>query len=507
MRVLSLFDGISCGRLALERAGVAVTNYYASEIDKHAIKVSKNNYPDIVQLGDVNDWQNWGDLDVDLVIGGSPCQGFSFAGKQLAFDDPRSALFWKFVDILNYYKPKYFLLENVRMKKEYQDVISKALGVEPIVINSSLVSAQNRVRWYWVGQRRETAKFRCLFCMGGDDERAGIQRSTQDQGEGEVLGETQKRHSSLQSMSESLFEDREERNDKDLFSSLCGRKQEKFRPSKRQKQDKSLPSTVSQIKPRRNTGVSETVQKDGDGKVSSKEGRREKMQEDSSCKIHCCEISQKAPRLGEVRCVQCGGGFNNRPQNTSDQRWGEYIGELTSFMSAVQLGQTYYYRKLNITQPSDKGILLKDVLENPGVVGTMTGRRLNSEGEREGYNYSTPTVVYRCNDNKRVVGITENSRGYRPHRGDERKTGISELGRILKQDSKTDTVTSSHAPKLAMNDDIKDLTYRFLTAVECERLQTLPDDYTAAVSDTQRYKMLGNAWTVDVLAHIFKGLL
>lgn len=149
MIVLSLFDGISCGRVALERAGINVTKYYASEIDKHAISIAQKNYPDTVQLGDINDWSDWGIEQPDLIIGGSPCQGFSSAGKQLAFDDVRSKLFFDFVDIVQYYKPNYFLLENVRMKKEHQDVISKYLGVEPVCINSALVSAQNRVRYYW----------------------------------------------------------------------------------------------------------------------------------------------------------------------------------------------------------------------------------------------------------------------------------------------------------------------------------------------------------------------
>ena len=155
MRVLSLFDGISAGRVALERAGISVENYYAAEIDKYAIKVTQANYPDTIQLGDVTKWREW-DIDwssIDLLIGGSPCQGFSFAGKQLAFDDPRSALFFVYVDILNHIRsvnPNVkFLLENVKMKKEYLDVISEQLGVEPVFINSSLVSAQNRQRYYW----------------------------------------------------------------------------------------------------------------------------------------------------------------------------------------------------------------------------------------------------------------------------------------------------------------------------------------------------------------------
>lgn len=153
--VLSLFDGMSCGRIALERAGIKVDKYYASELDKHAIKVTQSNWEDTVQLGDVTKWQEW-DIDwssLDLLIGGSPCQGFSFAGKQLAFDDPRSKLFFVYVDILNHIREVNpdvkFLLENVKMKKEYLAVISETLGVEPVFINSSVITAHNRQRFYW----------------------------------------------------------------------------------------------------------------------------------------------------------------------------------------------------------------------------------------------------------------------------------------------------------------------------------------------------------------------
>lgn len=149
MNVLSLFDGISCGMLALERAGIKVDKYYASEIDKHAIQISKKNYPHIIQLGDVNNWKEWDLPEIDLIMGGSPCQGFSRAGLELNFEDPRSQLFFVFVDILKQLKPKYFLLENVKMREEWKDIISGYLGVEPVLINSSLVSAQNRERFYW----------------------------------------------------------------------------------------------------------------------------------------------------------------------------------------------------------------------------------------------------------------------------------------------------------------------------------------------------------------------
>ena len=155
MKVLSLFDGISCGMVALERAGIPVDTYYASEIDKNAIAISQKNYPNIIRLGDVTKWREW-DIpwaDIDLLIGGSPCQGFSFAGKGLNFNDPRSKLFFEFVDILNHIKSVNpdvkFLLENVKMKKEHEDVITDLLEVAPQKINSECVSAQKRNRLYW----------------------------------------------------------------------------------------------------------------------------------------------------------------------------------------------------------------------------------------------------------------------------------------------------------------------------------------------------------------------
>lgn len=147
--VLSVFDGMSCGQIALERAGVKYDKYYASEIDKYAIQIAQKNYPDTIQIGDVTKVKGKDLPKIGLLIGGSPCQGFSFAGKQLNFEDPRSKLFFEFVRLKDELKPKYFMLENVRMKKEYQDIISNYLGVKPVMINSSLVSAQNRVRLYW----------------------------------------------------------------------------------------------------------------------------------------------------------------------------------------------------------------------------------------------------------------------------------------------------------------------------------------------------------------------
>jgi site-specific DNA-cytosine methylase len=149
MNVLSLFDGMSCGQIALNRAGIKYDKYFASEIDKYAIQVTQHNYPETIQIGDILDVKGSDLPKIDIMFGGSPCQGFSFAGKRLNFDDPRSKLFFEFVRLKEELNPKYFLLENVKMKKEHEQVITEHMGVEPIRINSNLVSAQSRERLYW----------------------------------------------------------------------------------------------------------------------------------------------------------------------------------------------------------------------------------------------------------------------------------------------------------------------------------------------------------------------
>lgn len=146
--VLSLFDGMSCGQIALNKAGISYGKYYASEIDKNAIKVTQHNYPETIQLGNVTEIKGADLPQIDLLIGGSPCQSFSNAGNGTGFDG-KSGLFYEYVRLLKECNPKYFLLENVKMKKEWQNIISKELCCEPIKINSNLVSAQNRERLYW----------------------------------------------------------------------------------------------------------------------------------------------------------------------------------------------------------------------------------------------------------------------------------------------------------------------------------------------------------------------
>jgi len=148
MNVLSLFDGMSCGQIALDQLGIKVDNYFASEVKAHAIKVTQNNYPSTIQVGDITKLNIETLPNIDLLFGGSPCQSFSVAGDGSGFDG-KSKLFWEFVRVLKEVKPKYFLLENVVMKKEWQDVITDTLGVQPVKINSKLFTAQNRPRLYW----------------------------------------------------------------------------------------------------------------------------------------------------------------------------------------------------------------------------------------------------------------------------------------------------------------------------------------------------------------------
>lgn len=153
--ILSVCDGMSCGQIALRELGIKYGKYYASEIDRHCIRQTQLNFPDTVQLGDIEKWREW-DINwasIGLILSGTPCTGFSSAGKRLGFDDPQSRLFWVFVNILNHVRELnpdvFFLFENVPMRKEWRQKISEALGVYPVFINSALVSAQNRKRFYW----------------------------------------------------------------------------------------------------------------------------------------------------------------------------------------------------------------------------------------------------------------------------------------------------------------------------------------------------------------------
>lgn len=358
INVLSVFDGMSCGQIALERSGIKVKNYYASEIDKYAIQVTKKNYPNTIHLGDIQNWESWNIETPDLIIAGSPCQGFSNAGHGLNFDDPRSKLFFTFKDILFYWIDRNpnlkFLLENVKMKKEWKDVISDFMGTEPILINSALVSAQNRERLYWSNWKFEQPEDRDIY----------LKDIVED-------GEVDRAKSFAI--------------DANYFKGSNGNNY--FNKSRRQIVFKGA-ALRNQVT-KRGTEAQLNIRKD----------------DKSNCVVP--SYPQKLNGL-----VFVGG--------VGDKDWAKDG------------------KKLSRNYPQGRRIY-----SDAGKSTSLTSQGVGSIG---GY-----------------TGI------YQIHKDEE-------------------------------------IYYRKLTPLECERLQTVPENYTEGVSNTQRYKMLGNGWTVDVIAHILSFL-
>lgn len=355
MNVLSLFDGMSCGQIALNRIGIKPTKYYASEIDKHAMTVSKANYPDTIYVGDVTKWKEW-DIDwssIDLLLAGSPCQGFSMAGKQLAFDDPRSALFFVFVDIWEHIQKhnpnSHYLLENVRMKQEHENVISRILNIKPIIINSALVSAQNRVRLYWTNIKNES------FGLFGDLECTIPQPD--DQG---IL-------------------------------------------------------------------LKDVLEQDVDVKYYIKNPKWE---------------------------------FDGMNLNSK--------GNTLRVGAQGSQSKKHNFDLIKVNKKGKKK-------NNQNKAGCLTA------GGNSGGNHSDMDLI-----------ITHSTQ---PRNG----KGQGGKGHLMKQDQRSYCLDTGNSQAIEIESNI-----RRLTPIECERLQTVPDDYTAHVSDTQRYKMLGNGWTVDVICHILQ---
>ena len=414
MNVLSLFDGMSCGMIALDRLGIKVDNYYASEIDKYAMQVSAANYPEIIQVGDITKLDLTTLPKIDLVMGGSPCQGFSFAGKQLAFDDPRSALFFEFVKCVKELNPKYFLLENVRMKKEYLDIISEYMGVEPIFINSSLVSAQSRQRYYWTNIPNVTPP----------EERGIVLRDIlEDQPNENPVKQT-------------------ERNARHL----------------KQLDEKSLCMTATMYKGAGNNGMTLVPQ-------------HKELDHLKQFKIKDETVPKYVPNEEGDFCDPY-----NKKMIKGDKS--------TTLRTNSSNGNTW------VKQTSDKPQHIGTAVDING--HDILKRVYSPDGK-------SPTVTA-CsggnNEPKVVAGAW---------RGRYQEDGSVKQKLHLNKQSKSYALTASFPHK--MNFLTKDEVYwRKLTPLECERLQTVPDNYTNHVSNTQRYKMLGNGWTIEVIAHIFKNM-
>ena len=363
MKVLSLFDGIACGRVALERAGIPVETYYASEIDKYAIQVAQKNYPDIIQIGDINTVHFTDFIGVDLIIGGSPCQDLSIAKQNReGLRGARSGLFWRFVDALAIIRPKYFLLENVAsMRNEDRDAITETLRklypeTECIMINSALLSAQQRKRYYWTNWHVE-----------------------QPQDKGILL--------------------------KDVLES-------------------GLPYLEK----------SQSLTASYDGAVF-------------------WNSIQKKQRTMVAMPVGC-----------------RIVGRKTDENGV---------RHDDWDIPTQQRVEINENPQKANCVSTVSKDSMIAEpvriGELDGLGKGQANRIYSV----RGKSVCLNANGG----GGGAKTGLYKV-------------------------DLPDGDYivRKLTPVECERLQTLPDNYTAGVSNTQRYKAIGNGWTADVIAHILKGI-
>jgi DNA (cytosine-5)-methyltransferase 3A len=389
MNVLSLFDGMSCGQQALERCEIKVDNYFASEIDKYAIKVTMANYPNTKQLGSVVNIDGYSLPKIDLLIGGSPCQSFSFAGKRKGMStkceteiltlehylelkaegyefEGQSYLFWEFMRLLNETKPKYFLLENVEMGERWEKVLSKAIGVNGIHINSALVSAQNRRRIYWTN--------------------IGMKPS-------------------------GLFGD--------LESIIL------------QPKDKGIL-------------LKDILQSEVDDKYYLSQQRIETMLKSERSVPYVDENTNK------YNCLLA--GYNKIPTD------GQYI----------------VHNTMPRSSKTDKG---------------GTGHLSRNDGKTYCLDTGNTNAVEikNLNDNQQ--------KKFNPNINSEKSNALTlAQGRAGSSFEYMDSVSK-----------IANITscIRRLTPTECERLQTVKDNYTNYVSDSQRYRMLGNGWTVDVIAHIF----
>lgn len=432
MNVLSLFDGMSCGQLALQRAGIKVDRYFASEIDKYAIQVTQKNFPDTIQLGDVTEVSSVDLPEIDLLIGGSPCQGFSFAGKQLNFDDPRSKLFFEFVRLLKELKPSYFLLENVKMKKEYQDVITEHLGVEPIEINSNLVSAQNRRRLYWTN-----------IPGVGQPEDKGILLK-------DIVHESENIETALNGAHAEWFAKKGDFQIAKGYSQVDG--------------DKAICMTARQYANWNGNFFFEVLNEyivpfDKTLQVLDKEVERGKVgyfRKDSQAN-RVYYIHDKAVTL--TGCSGGGGAAKMR-----QYLFGKVDREVHQVCESKESGGQQPYMQNRIYNVE-------------GISPCLTAEcgRLNVAIPSDEYLFGC-TAPDRLNKNQNGQRFNEGKKFYTLTAQD--KHGILIEGYIRK-----------------------------LTPIECERLQTVPDNYSSGVSNSQRYRMLGNGWTVDVISHIFKNII
>ena len=507
MNVVSLFDGISCTQIALKNLGIKVDNYYASETDKYAIEVSRKNFPETIHLGDIKDITGSNFIhDIDLIVAGSPCQGFSFAGKQLAFDDPRSALFFEFVRLLKEIKPKYFLLENVRMKKEHLDVISQQVseiypecnngslfGIEPILINSAKLSAQNRNRFYWTN-----------IPNVGQPEDLGI-----------VLKDI---------IEDSFLTDRDKSYCIDASYYKGGNLKTYFKKSRRQlvfNTPKKVGMNVEEVKVRKHEiNISSLQQLLRVYKSSSKKTHKQVAKEinmpvtkvehwfrtDTSFAIPGDDIWFK---LKDILGIETDVfdkqimefEYRDGVYETKQRVYSENGKSPTITASNKEQYIETYSTPKQVGVASDiKGFdIIKRIYSENGKSPTLTTMQ---GGHRE------PKIAVNSYREVRTEQAKKERKKIRKETGKDH-TPFRSKKLVVRDDNKVGTVTPAlnNDHKISFSrDNSEELTWRKLSVLECERLQTVPDNYTEGVSNSQRYKMLGNGFTVKVIEHILKNM-
>ena len=604
MKVISLFDGMSCGQIALDQLGIPVEKYYASEIDKYAIKVTQANYPNTIQVGDVCNLNAEDYKDVDLIQAGSPCQGFSFAGKQLAFDDPRSALFFEFIRLLKAIKPKYFLLENVRMKKEFLQVMSQQVsecypeipfGIEPIFINSSLLSAQSRQRYYWTnipGIKQPEDRgivLRDILETEPNNFTKMSDKFVKRNGDRNCMIDQNKEKASNLSAMEYVKNGRQgnylacDDNGKPVHKPV--KKTERNRRHLKQLDEKSLCMTATMYKGAGNNGMTLVPQKPIKVGMNVEEVKVRKHEVD----ILLLQQALRAYKQNSKKTNKQIADETNMPITKvehwfrtdssfaipSDDIWFK-LKEVLGFTSSVFDKQImeFEYRdgvfestqrvysdqgksptltasnkeQIIETKPKQVG-KIKDggqgnrIYSQDGKSSTLSAQSGGTAGNGNTLVETKPKKAYISKQSVEKYVEDVNAEFNDPYnkktvKGDKSTTlrtnssngnmwvndkaiketkpkqvgvaadinGHDVLKRVYSPDGKSPTINTcqggNREPKLAQ----ENLTWRKLTPLECERLQTVPDNYTNHVSNTQRYKMLGNGWTVEVIKHILQNM-
>ena len=516
MKVLSLFDGMSCGRIALDQLGIPVDKYYASEIDKYAIQVAQANYPDTIHVGDICNLDPEDYKDIDLILAGSPCQGFSFAGKQLAFDDPRSALFFEFIRLLKEIKPKYFLLENVRMKKEFLQVISEQVsecypeipfGIEPVFINSSLVSAQSRQRYYWTnipGIKQPEDKGIVLrdilednfdsdrdksYCIDANYSKTGAKpHHYKDKYRRQLVNKPIKVGMNV----EEVKVRKHEVNISGLQHLLREMKKESGKTNKQIAEETNMPVTKVEHWFRTDTSFSIP----GDNIWL-------KLKEVLGIKtdIFDKEVMEFVYRDGVYETKQRVYSEDGKSPTITASNTEQYI-ETKPKQIGIATDINGHDILKRVYSPDGKSPTVNTCQggnREPKVVtgGAFRGRAYDKDGKRKDRDGSSVA--------KQTTQMLE-------LRKDDKSNAITTVNKdslvVSPIREKSKTVRSGGRGSYDRHewDSVDELHWRKLTPLECERLQTVPDNYTDHVSNTQRYKMLGNGWTVAVIKHIFKNI-